>query len=715
MKLTEEASAITTVSQLLAAVEPGLSAPMRAVVKTMIGHLSACVGRPFEQMPLSALIDADHVLTGYLRGQQRLKQSTINSYRKAAKFLFNRAKKLGCLSQNAEIPEAWLLIFTAAQKEGLAQIVRYAIRQGLSPSKLSDRDLDRWGDILIARKRQAAYAAGLKNQFRSLIRRFDLSSALPLISPQRNYLYGIPTTSMPPKLRQDISDILAFKQGKVWAPGLPRRARQGPVSAAGLEGEFCQLYGFAVRILGLNVDSLADLVTERIVKEFAGWLINERKLFHRTVILTLASLYAGVRYYATFRSTDGSTNIRWWQELIAEIEPEPESERQERKRRKCLPYEVVASIPTQLRERRNSFPKASDPFEWAFLLQCELLMTWLSVHAWRRRNLCQCKLGLQEGDANLFLAPLSATADIDLPGSVKDRLRVNPNEPFWQFRFLTSQMKKKRMMRGALPIQVVPLLEEYLPHRRELLARSGQDHDELFLNRDGQPFEPDDMTALVKKLTLRYAGRENPPHLFRTIVGSQFLRENPRDYLSLQKILGHTNPSWTAKIYGSNFDESSGVCVMEEWLLWRQAPKIEPVSTRDGQGFRPKLPAPTPATDGGVRVIRVTERPVPNRPAAASKAESSGHIPLLPVDATAKHTTEMLVSAELSGAAARGEGVRRRARAGWPTREQFVIVYGERGPRLTWPERAKVAGLPNADAAADGFQAALAAKLAAAG
>jgi hypothetical protein len=55
---------------------------------------------------------------------------------------------------------------------------------------------------------------------------------------------------------------------------------------------------------------------------------------------------------------------------------------------------------------------------------------------------------------------------------------------------------------------------------------------------------------------------------------------------------------------------------------------------------------------------------------------------------------------------ARSEGIRLFKLAGRPTREQFILVYGERGPRMTWDERAK-AGVP-----AKQFQAALAAKLA---
>src|SRR5450759_2920840 len=52
----------------------------------------------------------------------------------------------------------------------------------------------------------------------------------------------------------------------------------------------------------------------------------------------------------------------------------------------------------------------------------------------------------------------------------------------------------------------------------------------------------------------------------------------------------------------------------------------------------------------------------------------------------------------------RSEGIRLFKLAGRPTKEQFILVYGERGPRMTWDERAK-AGVP-----AKQFQSALAAK-----
>ena len=59
---------------------------------------------------------------------------------------------------------------------------------------------------------------------------------------------------------------------------------------------------------------------------------------------------------------------------------------------------------------------------------------------------------------------------------------------------------------------------------------------------------------------------------------------------------------------------------------------------------------------------------------------------------------------QTSAGTARAEGLRLFKVAGRPTREQVMLVYGERGPVMTWAERAK-AGVP-----AKKFQTALKAK-----
>jgi hypothetical protein len=67
-------------------------------------------------------------------------------------------------------------------------------------------------------------------------------------------------------------------------------------------------------------------------------------------------------------------------------------------------------------------------------------------------------------------------------------------------------------------------------------------------------------------------------------------------------------------------------------------------------------------------------------------------------------TTKKVASQQTSDGKARAEGLRLFKVAGRPTREQVILVYGERGPTMTWAERAK-AGVP-----AKKFQAALAVK-----
>lgn len=60
--------------------------------------------------------------------------------------------------------------------------------------------------------------------------------------------------------------------------------------------------------------------------------------------------------------------------------------------------------------------------------------------------------------------------------------------------------------------------------------------------------------------------------------------------------------------------------------------------------------------------------------------------------------------APASAGKSRAEGIRLFALAGRPSKQDFIKVYGDNGPKMTWEQRAK-AGVP-----AEKFQAALAAK-----
>jgi hypothetical protein len=91
----------------------------------------------------------------------------------------------------------------------------------------------------------------------------------------------------------------------------------------------------------------------------------------------------------------------------------------------------------------------------------------------------------------------------------------------------------------------------------------------------------------------------------------------------------------------------------------------------------------------------------PTRKAAGRKMRAT---PKVKVKAQAVKAPPKPESQHKSAGVNRSEGIRMFKLAGRPTKEQFIQVYGEKGPRMTWAQRA-AAGVP-----ANKFQAALAAK-----
>jgi hypothetical protein len=84
---------------------------------------------------------------------------------------------------------------------------------------------------------------------------------------------------------------------------------------------------------------------------------------------------------------------------------------------------------------------------------------------------------------------------------------------------------------------------------------------------------------------------------------------------------------------------------------------------------------------------------------ALAKARPKAKAPKNPKAATTQTMPKSVVSQN------RSEGLRLFKLAGRPTKEQFICVYGENGPKMTWDQRA-AAGVP-----AKKFQAALTAKV----
>jgi hypothetical protein len=227
-----------------------------------------------------------------------------------------------------------------------------------------------------------------------------------------------------------------------------------------------------------------------------------------------------------------------------------------------LDYVTLEDIPDQIRAGRTAAAKRGRK-QLAVVVRNELLIKWLTILPWRQRNIRECRIG--GSCPNVFKGPVLESTGVELPAWAAEEQLRNPKPPFWQFHFTEDETKTGCEVHSLLPRQIIPLLEEYMSYfRGDLIA--GEDPGTLFLNEIGRPMALKTVTDLVSQLTLRYGGRRVTPHLFRDIVAYTWLKHHPKDYLTLSKHLWHASPNEVIKTYGSRFNESSGVCMMETWL-----------------------------------------------------------------------------------------------------------------------------------------------------
>jgi integrase len=244
-----------------------------------------------------------------------------------------------------------------------------------------------------------------------------------------------------------------------------------------------------------------------------------------------------------------------------------EEQRNSRKTRRALPYEVLAEVPNKIRgirEAGNHSPK-----QIALLVLYEFLLRWWLALPWRQRNIRECRIG---ANPNIFKGEVPSSAGIRKPDWVERALERNPHEQFWQMRFSKQETKTGNDFTAIVPLGLVPLLELYVTQYRPVLVR-GIDPGTLFVNFRGKPFTDKRLTMLLESLTFHYAGRAINPHLLRDIFAYKWLDEHPEDYLTLSKILWHRDIKTTLHIYGRNFNESNGVSSVDDWLRLRKSKK----------------------------------------------------------------------------------------------------------------------------------------------
>lgn len=537
----------------------GTPPPGFPMLRTTSSLLGAYLNKPIEEISVDLVSQTRNGFRPFLEDRKYAEKS-IRTYVNYVRILLNHAKDFGWKSSEVE-PEEWRAVLALAAEKRCQDVVRYLAGIRKTPREVTIEDVERWAHLSVDQGLSHETARTKTTRFWRLLRDCDCTGQTPTcLLREKNY--GVPLDQFPSALRSEVVELLRWKQAE-YAIDRLKDARHRPVTSKRLQQIICALLGFSINVRGgSEITSLTQLVKKQTVNSFAEWCINDRKVKGQTLQRNLRLLSAALRQHPLYKSLD----LSWFKPLLDSLPIERKSESKKRKAEKFLEYEVLELIPAKIRAGRAAAEKKSMDHV-ARLVQDELLIKWLIALAWRQRNIRECRIGRPA--PNLFRGKIPPFGEIDKPEWVKKEEQKNPDAQFWQFRFSADETKMKHEVHALVPRPLIGLLEEFLYKFRGQLLR-GVDPNTLFVNHAGKEMTRSQLTKAVSTLTLRHGRRRVTPHLFRDVVAFTWLKEHPEDYLTLSKILWHSNISTTIAIYGSRFNESSGVRRMESWLEDRE-------------------------------------------------------------------------------------------------------------------------------------------------
>jgi integrase len=559
--VAERTVPVKTTGDLLSiyAGKPGRTSKM---LRTVCGHLGRYLDLPGDQIPIDLIETRKRAFRPFLESR-RYAENSIRTYVNQQRYLLNVARRHGW-NPIGNPRDAWLPLLEIAPDKGLTDIVRHFSNCTNSPKEVTKEAVDKWGDARIRDGLMFTTVATKRNQFWRLLEKTGWLTSTP--AHMLKYTpYGIPLKEMPAQLCHDIQTVLKWKQAD-FARNRPKFGKIRAVTANNDRLILEQLTSYVVKINGANPQSLRDLIQQDNIEGFIEWMINERHVKGRSVQGRLAGILAIVKHHPMF----GGQDFTWFKTILDSIPLEDESERKKRKALKYVSYDDLETIPAKLWAHREAFEKKykKDPSKVAKLAMEALIFSWFLVFPWRQRNLRECRIN---GIApNLFKAPIPPITEIDKPHWIEEEEARNPAAEFWQISFEPGSVKTHIPVDLFVPRSLVGPLEEYLTLYRPLLL-SGKDPGTLFVTPRGKPLRSDQVGKVIGHWTTIFAPVRTTPHMIRDSVAYKWLKEHPKDFLTLSKILWHKNIQTTIQTYGARFNESSGTCAMEEWLDQRIA------------------------------------------------------------------------------------------------------------------------------------------------
>lgn len=530
------------------------------MLRTTCGLLGKYLELPGDQIPMNLIEDLKRGFRPFLESR-RYTEASVRTYVDNQRALLKAAMCHGwCPEGNPA--EAWKPLLELAVEERLTDITRHFSRSTKSPHEVTKQAVDLWGDARLREGLMFTTVATKKNAFWRLLQKSGWITSTP-VHLLKFEQYGIPLKDLPPRMRIEAEALLKWKLAP-FAPNRPKKGKIRPITAKGLRLTISQLASYVINVCGGAPESLKDLFQKNNIEGFIEWAFNERHIKGRSIQLAIARIAACVKYHPAYADRDWS----WLKPLTDSIPLEDDSEIKKRKAAKYIDYDEFEAIPAQIHGFRESYEKKrqTNQIRVAQLVEEELLFRWFLAFPWRQRNLRELRIG--GSSPNLFKGRISSLSDIDKPDWIVAEEARNPEAEFWMIAFTPDETKTRITVDLLLPRALVEPLEEFLAKWRPLLL-NGKNPDTLFVTTHGMPMRSDYVGKVIGHWSKTFASKRTTPHLIRDSAAFKWLKEHPKDYLMLSKILWHKNVQTTIRIYGARFNESTGAGAMEAWLQTR--------------------------------------------------------------------------------------------------------------------------------------------------
>ncbi len=526
-----------------------------AMIRTTTGLIAAFMARSPDEITIQEIVERHEFFRPFLQ-ERKYAENSIRTYINQLRILLNFADELGWAE--AELESPWRELAAGVTRRSAVALIRHLAKSVREPGAISYLDFETW-----ARDRvQAGLSSSETRRAKGELNHALAQAGYSALNRFSKFRYAIPMKDMPVDLKNQLASLLDWKQA-TFAADRSREFRHRPITAKLLRQIVCRVYGYAIEVRkAREIGTMQDLMTKEIVTGYVEWAINERRNSGLSMQTHMGILYAALRQFPAFSSMD----TRWFPSLIDSLPVESESERKKRRSEKYVDYALLEQLPKMLAADRAK--RKLNAKEDAEMAKRELMIRWLISLPWRQRNIRECRIGGR--NPNIYKGQIAAFSEITKPRWVLEQEKRDPSAEFWQFQFSTEETKTGIAVHALLPHQLTGCLEEYLTKYRHLLLQS-DDPGTLFFNGDGNPLTLVQVSELVGDLTLKYLGKRVTPHRFRDIVAFAWLLDHPQDFLTLSKLLWHSNINTTIKTYGSRFNESSGVTAMESWLDEREA------------------------------------------------------------------------------------------------------------------------------------------------